>query len=117
MTRLVDSGRAIYPVIRAFRQMDGSSSGADVSRVDADLEELMKGVYLLVLGLGFTFVVRDLLASLGTPVRAAAELLYFLALYYFLTYDWIAYCALIASFPTRSAGTRRSASRVASTRT
>jgi hypothetical protein len=56
-------------------------------------------MYVVVLGLGFTFIVRDFLLTDYGPFTTAAKLLYFIGLYYFLSYDWIAYALLIESYP------------------
>jgi len=56
-------------------------------------------MYVVVLGLGFTFIVRDLLLTDYSHFTAVTKLLYFVGLYYFLSYDWIAYTLLITAYP------------------
>lgn len=56
-------------------------------------------MYLIILSLGFTFIVRDLILTGYEHFDFAAKLLYFLGLYYFLSYDWIAYTLLVDEYP------------------
>lgn len=72
---------------------------ADASEFRDGLVELVKRMYVVILGLGFSFIIRDLLLADYGPVVAAAKLLYFLGLYYFLSYDWMAYTVLVDAYP------------------
>ena len=71
----------------------------DPHPINASLERWIKNIYLIVLGLGFSFIIRDLVVRFETPVVTVTTVVYFLALYYFLSYDWIAYSALINEYP------------------
>jgi hypothetical protein len=69
------------------------------SIIDDNSTKLIKDMYLIILGLGFTFIVQDLMLTGYGLYDFVTKLIYFLGLYYFLSYDWIAYTLIINRYP------------------
>jgi len=70
--------------------------------VAKNLEHYAKEIYVVVLGLGFAYFIGSFISDLSgdvRPVNLAMRLVYFCSLYYFFTYDWIAYNSLVRNFP------------------
>lgn len=72
-------------------------------------QELIEEIYLIVVGLGFAFIIRDLVirdfsSTQFSFVKIVAELVYFGTIYYFLAFDWVAYRLLIEKYPYSIAG-------------
>jgi len=80
---------------------NGTSREKQLSKV---LEQYVKEIYILILGLGFALFVSTFTANAfaGGAFNLSA-LVYFGSLYFFLTYDWIAYNLLMEKFPYRLA--------------
>lgn len=64
------------------------------------LEEFVREIYIILLGLGFAlFAERFLSEYFATGTLYVSQLLYFVAIYYFLSYDWMAFNVLIDRYP------------------
>ncbi len=64
------------------------------------LEQFVKEIYIVILGVGFAYFASGFLDQLfNKGIFNWSQLVYFCSLYYFLSYDWIAYNSLICRFP------------------
>ncbi len=82
---------------------DRKISGAlllPMTDITKNLEDYGREIYIVVLGLGFTFFVSDFIEEFfNKNTFSWDKLIYFIAIYYFFTYDWIAYTTLLDRFP------------------
>ncbi len=81
--------------------MSGARTGQAVAK---DAERYVREIYIIVLGLGFALFVSEFVNAISNPhdmrlISLALSVAYFCSLYYFFTYDWIAYNSLIRRFP------------------
>lgn len=74
-------------------------SGQPISQT---LQHYVKEIYIIILGVGFVLFVQEGAFTNGLLDGGRweiASLVYFCALYFFFTYDWIAYNTLMDSLP------------------
>lgn len=88
----------------------------DASRVQTEfgreLEHYIREIYVIILGLGFGFFVQSFVNNLfNNGTFKITGLVFFLSLYYFFSYDWVAYTSLTRRFPYRVTRNLRSMGR------
>lgn len=79
-----------------------------LDEITRSLEQFVKEVYIIILGLGFAYFAKGLLENIFTIsiFNSLTQFIYFCSLYYFLSYDWIAYNSLIYKYPYKIYGNK-----------
>jgi hypothetical protein len=89
------------------RGLPQAGTGID-AEVGKDLVRYHQEIYIVVLGLGFGFFAQNFVGDLFEPgtstlwkyiMSQLMGLIFFISLYYFFAYDWIAYNILLRRFP------------------